>query len=185
MFESDRFPEEHVGNAGKLWDADLIRDADFKVCGRKARAGMKFLWMAVYVVLPLAQVAHGASLTDEKIVRQLVDGAMMQIANDNVKGGIETLAAYWFLSRTQLDAGISKTTEQRKSFQSRFGKPVGVQFIEQVEVAETVLRLVYLEKFENSAIRWQFYFYKPQGEWRFNYFVVDDNLGGLFLPARQ
>lgn len=146
---------------------------------------MRFLWMMVSVLISLIQVAHGASLTDEKTVRELVDGAMAQIASDNVKGGIEMLAPYWSLSRSHLETGISKAAEQRKSFQSRFGKLVGVQFIEQAKVAETVMRLVYLEKFENSAIRWQFYFYKPQEEWRFNYFFLDDNIGGLFQPLRQ
>jgi len=146
---------------------------------------MRFMCIPALALVLAAQGLHAATLGDEKAVRETVDQVMTQIAKDNVKGGIELLVPYWgSISRSLVDGGVSKAAEQRKLFQSRFGKSIGVQFIEQTIVAETFLRLVYIEKLENAAIRWVFFFYNPGGGWRFNFFTVDDNIGALFQPTR-
>ena len=124
------------------------------------RLGLSVLIAAL--LLPLD--AHGAGLKDEAAARALVDRAMVMLAKDDVRGAVESFVPYWPLPRPEVDAAVSNIIEQRKLFPGRFGKTVGVQFAEQRTVAATVLRIVYLEKFENHAIRWIFIFYKPRSE---------------------
>jgi hypothetical protein len=142
---------------------------------------MRLLSVSVLVIaLMFPSIVHGAGLKDEGAARALVDKAMAMLAKNDAKGAIESFAPYWTLPRAEVDVAVSKIVEQRKLLPGRFGKGVGVQFVEQKTVAGTLLRIVYLEKFENHAIRWIFLFYRPRSEWQFNFFNFDDKIHEMF-----
>ena len=101
---------------------------------------------------------------------------MAMLAKAGVKAAIKSFIPYWPLPRAEVDVAISKIVEQRKLVPGRFGKAAAVQFAEQKTVASTLLRIVYLEKFENHAIRWIFLFYRPRSEWQFNFINFDDKI---------
>jgi len=136
--------------------------------------------LVVVAGLICPSMVHAAGLKDEAAARALADKAMAMLAKEDVKGAIESVVPYWPLPRPEVDVAVVKIIEQRKLFPGRFGKPVGVQFVEQKTVAGTLLRIVYFEKFENHAIRWIFLFYRPASEWRFNFFNFDDKIHAVF-----
>jgi hypothetical protein len=126
---------------------------------------------------PGAALAQG--LRDEAAAKALAERAMAQIAGENIKGAIDLLRPHWPLPRAEIDVLLNKTLEQRKMVSARFGRSIGVQFIEHKQVAGTLLRITYIEKFDNHALRWLFRFYKPGAEWRLNAFYWDDQIGAL------
>jgi hypothetical protein len=47
-----------------------------------------------------------------------------------------------------------------------YGKPVGVEFIRQQDYGQSLIRLVYILKFKQAPLMWEFYYYKPAKEWK-------------------
>ncbi len=50
---------------------------------------------------------------------------------------------------------------------SLLGKPSGMEFIRSQTYGESVVRLVYIIKYDLGPLVWEFYFYRPQNEWKF------------------
>lgn len=49
--------------------------------------------------------------------------------------------------------------------QSLYGNPVGQELVFREPLGESVLRLVYLQKFERLPLVWEFYFYRTRSRW--------------------
>jgi len=120
-----------------------------------------------------------ADLSDASEVRKVADSAMQLVRSNDIPAALNSFKPFWSLPPAEIDVGVSKIVDQRKAIATRYGKPVGVQFLDQKSVGDTVIRLQYLEKFENHFIRWQFYFYKPTSRWQFNSFNMDDQIRDL------
>ena len=62
----------------------------------------------------------------------------------------------------------------------RFGKTISVEVAAVEEVGESLMLVLYLQKFDNHVLRWKFYFYKPRNEWVLNTFTFDDQIHSMF-----
>lgn len=62
----------------------------------------------------------------------------------------------------------------------RFGKTLSIEAAAIEEVGESLMLVMYLQKFERHVLRWKFYFYKPRQEWVLNTFTFDDQLFSMF-----
>lgn len=135
---------------------------------------------ALFIIL-LPCAAFAADLKDLSEVRKATDAAMQFVGRDDARGALNSLRAYWIgFPETEIEDAISKAEAQRKAVTPRYGKTVGVQFVEQQVVADSYVRLVYVEKRERHLIRWQFFFYRPFSRWLFNLFHIDDQAQALF-----
>jgi hypothetical protein len=63
---------------------------------------------------------------------------------------------------------------------SRLGKSIGFTLVRREVAADTFLRLVYVERCENTGLRWLFTFYKVKDAWKFNGFAWDEEIAKLF-----
>jgi len=59
------------------------------------------------------------------------------------------------------------------------GKPVGMEFIRSQRYGESVVRLVYMVKYESGPLVWEFYFYNPGSEWKLVGIEFSDRLSLL------
>jgi len=109
-------------------------------------------------------------------VRKLTDAAMQKILANDLEGAFSLFTPYWSIPPAEVEVGVSKVVDARRLTAARFGKSVGVQFVDQKNLADTVVRVQYLEKLENHFYRWQFYFYKPRATWQFNSFNINDQV---------
>jgi len=105
---------------------------------------------------------------------------MLKLVNDGVKQAFSELKPYFPIPGTELSMLEMQTYQQIELVKGRYGKVIGYSFVEEQIVSDTVLRFVYLQKFENHAIRWMFYFYKPEETWIFNEFYFDDKIREFF-----
>ena len=97
------------------------------------------------VVLPGA--AFAAELKDLNNVRKVTDTAMQFVGRDDVRGALSILRAYWIgFPETEIDQGSSSAETQRKAASPRYGRTLGVLFVEQQVVADSFARLIYIEK---------------------------------------
>jgi hypothetical protein len=113
--------------------------------------------------------------------RQTCDDVMALIAKGSLGDAFRMLSPYWVFHGAEFTEYQVKTIKRMPSFAPRFGKSIGAVFAREEIVADTVLRLTYVQKFERHALRWTFLFYRPADRWLLNRFAWDENLQQLFV----
>lgn len=65
-----------------------------------------------------------------------------------------------------------------------YGTVLGVEKVREEDLSPSLKRLVYLQKFEQYPVAWEFYFYKPKDTWQVNSLNFKDQISGL-VGAKQ
>lgn len=131
-------------------------------------------------ILICLSFASSAKELTEKDSKSLCNNAMSLFNKNKIKEAYELFLPYWPLPESEITALINQTKSQWGTVQSRFGENAGFEFIETQRVGKSFIRHLYIQKFMNHSIRWQFTFYKPKNKWRVNGLVFDDQVGELF-----
>src|SRR5262249_33267142 len=75
--------------------------------------------------------------------------------------------------------------ESRKQYQADYGNPTGeFELLSQQSASPSLVRLVYLEKFEKGGVVWYFFLYRAKDGWRISTVFWDLPLPPLFGPVR-
>jgi hypothetical protein len=90
---------------------------------------------------------------------------------------------YWLFPEDELETVVAQTAQQRNLLAPRLGKSIGFTLVRREVAADTFLRLVYVERFENTGLRWMFTFYKAKDVWKFNGFAWDEEIAKLFSSS--
>lgn len=115
--------------------------------------------------------------------RQLADDAMKFVAAEDMKGLFAFVAAHMPTDRESLEKTLDSSLEQRKKVSAALGKSLGTVFVRECRFSNVLVRVMYLEKREKNALRWQFIFYKARTAWAMSSFNWDDNLNPVFAPC--
>lgn len=97
-------------------------------------------------------------------IRQFCDGVMGSVGADNVRGAIEQIKRYIVGSPKQ----IKEMEDRLYSWNittTQLGYAQGSEFVKRNEFSTTLVRLVYLAKYDRGATRWIFVFYQRPGGW--------------------
>lgn len=138
-------------------------------------------WVIVLMII-VAQSASAASLKDISETKSLSNKIMQHFLKAEFAEGLDMAKAYWPLPPVEIDGLANKINTQWSLVQQRFGKPTGMEFLQEERLGESFVRFYYLHKFENHAIYWKFTYYKPKNEWKINGITFQDNLEILFVP---
>lgn len=138
-------------------------------------------WLTVLMII-VAQSASAASLKDISETKSLSNKIMQHFLKAEFVEGLDMAKAYWPLPPVEIDGLTNKINTQWSLVQQRFGKPTGMEFIQEERLGKSFVRFYYLHKFENHAIYWKFTYYKPKNEWKINGITFKDNLEFLFVP---
>lgn len=131
----------------------------------------------------------GQEGTDEPCLRStaeaeaLVESVMQVLADGEYPAAFELLKPYWPIPGSEIDMVAMQTVQQRGLATSRFGDNRGFERVEAVFLADSLLRLTYLERLERTALRWRFLFYRAESSWLVNSVVWDDQLLSLSPPG--
>lgn len=133
---------------------------------------------------PVILVA-GPQVTPPKIVSEvdakaLAEKTMAKFVAEQYKEGFDFLVPYWNAPKNELDTLVMQTIQQRSTVKPRYGASIGYEFIGMKSVGHSLLKLTYVEKLENTALRYTFIFYRPKNTWEFQGMVWDDKLSLLF-----
>ena len=88
---------------------------------------------------------------------------------------ISELAAYWPLPYNEIDGLQEKTVKYMGLLNERFGEPVGMVKIRSEKLADVAIRETYLVRYENTAIRLKFTYYRSSQGGIVNSFKWDDS----------
>jgi hypothetical protein len=132
------------------------------------------------LLLTIMGLAYGATLRNPEEAKELAEKILSRAAVGDMDGIATVVKPYWPFPEDELETLVAQTAQQRTLLANRLGKSVGFTFVRREIAAETFLRLVYVERFENTGMRWMFTFYKIRNVWKFNGFAWDEEIAKLF-----
>lgn len=120
------------------------------------------------------------TLKDKEAVKQLAKSVMVKVADGNVEEGISLVKPYFIIPDHEFEGMLSSLRMQAPAIEQRFGKTIGAEFVAIEEVGDSLMLIMYMQKFEKHVMRWKFYFYKPNNSWVLNTFNTDDKIQLMF-----
>jgi hypothetical protein len=139
--------------------------------------------VAAGVCLSAARAQESAR--DPADVRKAADASMAKLSDGDIKGAFGDFRRSFASPADSLSSLEITYKSQREVATLAFGKPLGeVEFIREELVGRSLLRLIYLEKFERNAIVWRMTYYRPNQEWFLHTLSWDDKPQDLFDPSR-
>ncbi|MFN7100129.1 MAG: hypothetical protein ACK4M4_07120 [Flavobacterium sp.] len=107
---------------------------------------------------------------------KLISKDVAQLFKENkINDAFINIKAYWPLPENEIDNLESKTIQSMNLVAVRYGNSEGIVKILEQNIKETAFREVYLVKYENTALRLIFTYYKNNNGWIINAFKWDDN----------
>lgn len=106
---------------------------------------------------------------------------VVSLFNENkVSESIDKLAPFWPLPENEIESIEEKSIKYLNIIKERFGKSIGMQKVKNETIADVAVRETYLIRFENTAIRLIFTYYKSDKGWIVNAFKWDDSFDEEF-----
>jgi hypothetical protein len=136
--------------------------------------------LLVIVVTACSSASGAGSFTTVEAARNNIEDAMASVVAGDLNAAFTKFRNYWPMPAAEVSALLEKTIDQRRRLALRFGKPLGYELVDEDKVGDFLVRYVYVEKCERTAIRWTFVIYKSKANWAFNSVAWDDNVLALF-----
>ncbi len=124
--------------------------------------------------------AYAETLKDAAAARQLTDRIMAKVGIGEIDAALVLMKPYIVIPDVELDAVRNQVSMQLPLMHQRFGKSIGYEFIGEDKEGASLLRIVHIQKFERTAMRWAFYFYRNDDGWVLNSFKFDDAIQAMF-----
>ena len=119
-------------------------------------------------------------LKTEEAAKLLVENCLKHFVAGDYKAGLDLFKPYWVAPANEIDTLIMQTVSTRNAVRQRFGDSIGYEFISQQRAGKSFLRIVAVEKLQNTAIRYSVVFYKAEDNWVVQNFNWDDKVLLLF-----
>ncbi|NZA24914.1 hypothetical protein H0E84_00805 [Luteimonas sp. SJ-92] len=78
-----------------------------------------------------------------------------------------------------LDAVIEHAEAQRPTMDARFGESLDYELLRNDSIGGSLIRVVFVHRFEKHAVPWQFVWYRGGDGWLLNSFSFTDDLAQL------
>lgn len=140
----------------------------------------RIVLFAVVLLIAGAAAAQANTLASEAECRILADNAVILMTQGKFSEAIKAIGPYTAINQEQLAKMGQQFSSQREKLLPVYGKRVAVEFIRQETVGGSMLRYLYLEKFENNALVIWFTFYRPEARWKILSFGWHDKPQTLF-----
>lgn len=127
--------------------------------------------LSLFSIGLFAQEKYLKDVTEtQKLSEQIVE----LFYKNKISESFEQLALYWPLPQNELDAMEEKTMKYLNIVEQRIGKSIGTLKVRNEKISEIALRETYLIRYEYTAIRLVFTYYKNDKGWIVNAFKWDD-----------
>ena len=132
-----------------------------------------------YPLLVVQEIGARPKFTSIQDAKKLIESVLQIVLKNDINEAFETLAPYFTVPKSELGTVTIQTLQQRNVLLARFGGPVGIEFIREELVGDSVMNLTYLEKREETGIRWKFTLYKAKKTWTIVNLTWDDKIQNL------
>lgn len=140
-----------------------------------------FRYLVLILLLGSNYYAHaGETLQSPKDARVFADQVMARVATGQLDAAIAEMKRYTIVPEAEIDATLGQFKLQLPAIAQRFGSVIGSEFVREDKVGDSLIRIVYLQRFDRHAMKWLFYFYRGSNGWILNTFRFDDNILSLF-----
>lgn len=136
--------------------------------------------LVVFSFILLSTMVNADTLSSKEKAKELAESVMTEIGKGNIESGIKLTKPYLIIPEHEYLALIDQMKMQQPLIEQRYGKTISVEVAEIEEVGESLMLVMYLQKFDKHVLRWKFYFYKPREEWLLNTFSFDDKIKMMF-----
>ncbi|HVO38067.1 MAG TPA: hypothetical protein VMV03_03465 [Spirochaetia bacterium] len=146
---------------------------------------VKIITAVCLAALPVLAVysQRAAPLRTDRDIQALCEETLANVVAGDVSRGIGALRPYATgISVEDVDSLETQIRGQAATITKNYGDPLGFMFISGENLRDTVIRLVYIVKYQKHMIRWSFIFYKPVDSWILDYVNYDDSVEALFGP---
>lgn len=113
-------------------------------------------------------------------VKSLSQKTSTYFKDNKMKEFFKEIRQYWPLPENEIDGLEEKTIQGMNILQSRYGKTESSVKISEEVIKDFAIRETYIVKFENSAARLIYTYYKNNNGWILNGFKWDDNFASEF-----
>lgn len=97
--------------------------------------------------------------------------SIAQLLGENkVSSALKEMKLYWPLPKTELDLFEEKTVKYFNIFDKSYGKPIGIKKIKSKNLADVAIKEIYFIRYNITAIRLIFVYYKNDNGWLINSF---------------
>lgn len=125
-------------------------------------------------------LSYADTLKDKKAAKELTKSVMELVGKGEQEKGLKLIKPYLIIPEHEFDGLLNSLRMQAPAIEQRFGKVLGAEFFKVEEVGESLMLVMYVQKFEKHIMRWNFYFYKPNETWVLNTFNTDDKIQLMF-----
>jgi hypothetical protein len=144
---------------------------------------MNYKNLAIGLMLAIcvqAKAVEFSQLKDSKSTKKFSQHLMELVSQDKLDDAFNNLKLHWPMAEGELDNLLLHTKKQRMMAVSRFGQPIGTEFVKTETVNNSLVRYTFLEKFQYHALRWQFAYYNNNEKWVVNAVYWDDDISKLY-----
>ena len=127
---------------------------------------------ALLMLLLFSSVVHAAEPTKqaEKFFLTLIKG--------DINGAYDEIFVGTGIMEAKPQAVQMLKTQTQSAFQI-YGKPFAFETIHNEQLSPSLIRLVYLLKFEQLPVTWEMYFYKPRDDWKLSNITFVDQFQNI------
>ena len=127
---------------------------------------------ALLMLLLFSSVAYAAEPTKqaEKFFLTLIKG--------DINGAYDEIFVGTGIMEGKPQAVQMLKTQTQSAFQI-YGKPFDFETIHNEQLSPSLIRLVYLLKFEQLPVTWEMYFYKPRDDWKLSNITFVDQFQNI------
>lgn len=136
--------------------------------------------LSLLLLLLMPHVCGADSFSSVPSARDHADKVMSKVAAGDLEDGLNMLKPYFGIPPAEFEAMVGQVKLQVPMISQRFGKSLGKEFIREDKVGDSLVRFIYLQKFEKHAMPWNFYLYKSKTGWGFVKFDFHDRVHELF-----
>lgn len=110
----------------------------------------------------------------------LSDRVMQRVAAGRTLEGFDLARPHALVTNAQMDEFIQQVTTHQATWDARFGKSTGYELLRNDTVGESLIRTIFLHRFDEHAIVWYFIWYRGTKGWVLNRFVFLEDSTKLF-----
>ena len=126
------------------------------------------------ITLRFADAAERSPTSDIDTLKQATDRFMTALSKGQVSDAFNTIFKQYWYEKDQALSQAAKLGSQYEGFQTgleqQFGKriPGAYEFVGTRRLGKSMIRLVYIQKYEKAVYPVGFSFYKARDEWKLN-----------------
>jgi hypothetical protein len=136
--------------------------------------------IALFLFLALSPFVRADAINSEAELRPFTDHLMALVVSSGMAAVFDAMKPLAAIPEAEFQSLSLASQSQREQFGSRLGKTIGYEFISQKKVGDSLIRFVYIEKTDKTALSWYFYFFKTEKGWVINTFTWNAQVAPLF-----